>query len=32
VTGLIYPIGSEVIVDARSIRHVARPQRPYLTA
>ena len=32
VTGLIYPIGREVIVDARSIRHVARPERPYLTA
>jgi uncharacterized repeat protein (TIGR03943 family) len=32
VTGLIYPIGGEVVVDARSIRHVARPQRPYLSA
>lgn len=30
--GRIFPIGDEVIVEARSIRPVARPSRPYLTA
>lgn len=32
VSGAIYPIGDEVIVDARSVRSVDRPERPYLTA
>ena len=32
VTGTIYPIGREVIVDAASVRAVARPERPYLSA
>jgi len=31
VTGTIYPIGREVIVEASSIAEVARPDRPYLT-
>jgi uncharacterized membrane protein YcgQ (UPF0703/DUF1980 family) len=31
VTGTIYPIGREVIVDASSIAEVARPDHPYLT-
>ena len=31
VTGTIYPIGREVIVDASGIAEVARPDRPYLT-
>jgi uncharacterized repeat protein (TIGR03943 family) len=32
VTGFIYSIGREVIVDATTITSVERPQRPYLTA
>lgn len=32
VTGTIYPVGREVIVDASAIRAVERPERPYLTA
>jgi uncharacterized repeat protein (TIGR03943 family) len=32
VTGTIYPIGREVIVDASSIEAVQRPERPYLSA
>jgi uncharacterized repeat protein (TIGR03943 family) len=32
VTGTIYPIGREVIVDATSVRGVPRPDRPYLAA
>jgi uncharacterized repeat protein (TIGR03943 family) len=32
VTGEIYPVGSEVIVDAVEIRKVPTPDRPYLTA
>jgi uncharacterized repeat protein (TIGR03943 family) len=31
VTGAIYPIGREVIVNASSIRTVPRPERPYLS-
>lgn len=31
VTGAIYPIGREVIVNASSIVGVERPERPYLT-
>ena len=31
VTGTIYPIGREVIVDASGIEQVPRPDRPYLT-
>jgi uncharacterized repeat protein (TIGR03943 family) len=31
VTGPIYPIGREVIVDARDVVEVERPDRPYLT-
>ena len=31
VTGTIYPIGREVIVDASTIAEVARPDHPYLT-
>jgi uncharacterized repeat protein (TIGR03943 family) len=32
VTGTIYPIGREVIVDATSVGSVPRPDRPYLSA
>jgi uncharacterized membrane protein YcgQ (UPF0703/DUF1980 family) len=32
VTGTIYPIGREVIVDATSVGDVPRPDRPYLSA
>lgn len=32
VTGSIYPVGTEVIVQASEIRKVERPDRPYLTA
>lgn len=31
VTGTIYPLGREVIVDATEITGVARPDRPYMT-
>lgn len=31
VTGRIYPVGTEVIVDAVDIRKVETPDRPYLT-
>lgn len=31
VTGTIYPIGREVIVNAASVEPVERPERPYLT-
>lgn len=31
ITGAIYPLGREVIVDAAAIAHVERPDRPYLT-
>ncbi|MDP9068652.1 MAG: TIGR03943 family protein [Actinomycetota bacterium] len=30
VTGKIYPLGDEVIVDARSVEAVERPEKPYL--
>jgi putative membrane protein len=32
VTGTMYPLGREVIVDAMAVRPVARPERPYLSA
>jgi uncharacterized membrane protein YcgQ (UPF0703/DUF1980 family) len=32
VSGTIYPLGREIIVDAAQIVEVERPQRPYLTA
>lgn len=32
VTGAIYPLGREVIVNASAIEGVPRPDRPYLTA
>jgi hypothetical protein len=32
VTGTIYPIGREVIVNAGTILDVPRPERPYLSA
>jgi uncharacterized membrane protein YcgQ (UPF0703/DUF1980 family) len=32
VTGTIYPIGREVIVNASTIRGVPRPERPYLSS
>jgi uncharacterized repeat protein (TIGR03943 family) len=32
VTGTIYPVGREVIVNASTIRRVERPARPYLSA
>jgi uncharacterized repeat protein (TIGR03943 family) len=32
ITGTIYPLGREVIVDASTIRDVPRPERPYLSA
>lgn len=32
VTGTIYPIGREVIVNASTIQDVTRPERPYLSA
>lgn len=31
VTGLLYPVGNQVIVDATQIVPVERPDRPYLT-
>lgn len=31
VTGTIYPVGTQVIVQASGIREVERPDRPYLT-
>ena len=31
VTGLLYPVGNQIIVDATSIVPVERPDRPYLT-
>lgn len=31
VTGTIYPLGREVIVDATDVVEVERPQRPYVT-
>jgi hypothetical protein len=31
VTGPIYPLGREVIVDAQQVTEVDRPDRPYLT-
>ncbi|HZD17283.1 MAG TPA: TIGR03943 family protein [Actinomycetota bacterium] len=32
VSGAIYPLGREVIVNASSVEPVPRPERPYLTA
>ncbi len=31
VTGLLYPLGSEVVVTATKVDKVARPERPYLS-
>jgi uncharacterized repeat protein (TIGR03943 family) len=31
VTGLIYPLGSEILVDASDVRAIPQPSRPYLT-
>ena len=31
ITGAIYPLGREVIVDAQQVVEVDRPERPYLT-
>ena len=31
VTGRIYPLGREVLVDATDVVGIARPERPYLT-
>ena len=30
VTGLIYPLGREIIVDAKDVVGIPRPSRPYL--
>ena len=30
VTGLIYPLGREIIVDAKDVAGIPRPSRPYL--
>lgn len=32
VTGRIYPIGKQVVVDATSVQAVKRPERPYLNS
>jgi uncharacterized membrane protein YcgQ (UPF0703/DUF1980 family) len=32
VSGTIYPLGREVIVNAAEVEAVARPERPYLSA
>jgi uncharacterized repeat protein (TIGR03943 family) len=32
VTGKIYPVGDEVVIDAQEIERVSRPKRPYLNA
>ncbi|MEO8425082.1 MAG: hypothetical protein ABI595_14380, partial [Actinomycetota bacterium] len=31
VTGKIYPLGREVLVDATGVVGIARPSKPYLT-
>jgi uncharacterized membrane protein YcgQ (UPF0703/DUF1980 family) len=31
VTGRIYPLGNEILVDAVSIEEIPRPEAPYLT-
>jgi hypothetical protein len=31
VTGRIYPLGSEILVDSSNVRAIAQPSRPYLT-
>ncbi len=31
VTGLLYPLGSEVVVTATSVEKVAKPEHPYLS-
>jgi uncharacterized repeat protein (TIGR03943 family) len=31
VTGRIYPLGSEILVDASSVEAIPQPERPYLT-
>jgi putative membrane protein len=31
VTGRIYPLGSEILVDASAVRAIPQPERPYLT-
>lgn len=32
VTGKLYPVGAEVVVDAQEIERVSRPEHPYLSA
>ena len=31
VTGRIYPLGNQILIDASSVTGIAQPQRPYLT-
>jgi uncharacterized repeat protein (TIGR03943 family) len=31
VTGLVYPLGSEILVDASDVHAIPQPSRPYLT-
>jgi uncharacterized repeat protein (TIGR03943 family) len=31
VTGLVYPLGTEILVDASSVASIPQPRRPYLT-
>ena len=31
VTGRIYPLGSEILVDASAVQAIPQPERPYLT-
>ncbi|MDQ3659569.1 MAG: TIGR03943 family protein [Actinomycetota bacterium] len=32
ITGSIYPVGTEVVVDASGVERVPRPEHPYLTS
>ena len=31
VTGRIYPLGNEILVDASAVQAIPQPERPYLT-
>jgi uncharacterized membrane protein YcgQ (UPF0703/DUF1980 family) len=31
VTGRVYPLGSEILVDASAVEPIPQPDRPYLT-